>query len=237
MQHQISSKELNLRIAIKAIAIAVSIYGMCVNFGNLMFFTYFTNLSNIFIDIMLGIFLVEEIKGRGKNTPLHKNNGYLLKFLATLAISITFLVFLLILAPSDKGGFIQAYVRNGCGSLGVHFVGPLLAIVDFCLFDYEYVSNGRHVVYAVIPPLCYVGFVVILNSLGVHWGRMSAPYNFLNFGAPTGWFGFDLKQMSGESLGIGVFYMVAVLLLIFLGIGKLFLVVKDIRRKRVYAAK
>ena len=57
-------------------------------------------------------------------------------------------------------------------------------------------------------------------ALGVRWyDTMTAPYNFLNYAAPTGWFGWDLSQMGSESLGIGVVYMIVVLLLIFIGIG------------------
>ena len=37
---------------------------------------------------------------------------------------------------------------------------------------------------------------------------MLAPYNFLNYGAPTGWFGFDLSLLGSKTLGIGTFYMI-----------------------------
>lgn len=62
---------------------------------------------------------------------------------------------------------------------------------------------------------------------------MYAPYNFLNFGAATGWFGYDLSKLGSESLGIGVAYMIIVLLLIFIGIGFMYLKIKDIRNKVV----
>ena len=63
-------------------------------------------------------------------------------------------------------------------------------------------------------------------------GTMMAPYNFMNYGAKTGWFGFDLSIMGAESLGIGVFYMIVILVLIFIGIGHLFLLPK-MRKEKV----
>ena len=69
-------------------------------------------------------------------------------------------------------------------------------------------------------------FVYILAVLGVRWyDTMTAPYNFLNYNVPTGWFGWDLSQMGSESLGIGVVYMIVVLLFIFIGIGLLYLTI------------
>ena len=104
--------------------------------------------------------------------------------------------------------------------------------MDFFLCDYAFASKRKDVVYGVIPPLSYVAVILVLSGLGVRWGNnMYAPYNFLNFGAKVGWFGFDLSTMGAESFGVGVFYMIAVLLLIFLGLGKLFLVIKDLRKK------
>ena len=132
-----------------------------------------------------------------------------------------------ILAPTIEGGFINAYIMYGCGSLCLHFITPLLAIIDFLFLTKGYKSKKSHALYAIIPPLLYVLFVVIASSLGLRWGTMGAPYNFLNFKAPTGWFGFDLSIMGFESLGIGVFYMIVLLTIIFVLIGLLFLWIRN----------
>ena len=63
--------------------------------------------------------------------------------------------------------------------------------------------------------------------LGVRWGNMLAPYNFLNYGAKTGWFGFDLSIIGWESLGIGVIYMIIFLTLLFILLGRLFLFIQN----------
>lgn len=86
--------------------------------------------------------------------------------------------------------------------------------------------------YSVVPPLVYVGYVIVLgNVFHIRWYKdMLAPYNFLNYGAPTGWFGFDLSLLGSKTLGIGTFYMIVVLLIIFIGLGTLFLKLKRTKK-------
>lgn len=221
-------------LVMKIVAILASCYGMSRTCNGWEFLTFFTNLSNIFVDFIMLVFVAQDIQmlKSGGKAPL-SNGWYVTKFLATTSITLTFLVYLLILAPTNKNGMLYAYFSKGAGSFCVHFVTPVLAIVDFLLYDYRMESGTKHIFFSVIPPLCYVGFVIILSAFGMRWyDTMYAPYNFLNFGAATGWFGFDLSQMSSESLGIGVFYMIIVLLVIFLLLGKLYLVLKDKRRKK-----
>ena len=221
-------------MVLKIIAVLASCYGMAQTYTGPQFLTFFTNLSNIFLDVVMLVFLAQDfqmLKSDGKRP--FANGWYVVKFMATISITLTFLVYLLLLAPMNEGGIIGSYLHNNGGSFCVHFITPVLAILDFILYDYRMESSRKHILFAVVPPLCYVGFVIILAALGVRWYKdMYAPYNFLNFGAETGWFGFDLSQMGSKTLGIGVFYMIAVLLLIFLGIGSCFLAVKERRRKR-----
>ncbi len=218
-------KETKIALALKIIAVIASIYGMCRNFDDSSF-TYFTNLSNVFMDVMLVISIINDIVKAKKEKGIMSNKTYLVKFLATISITLTFLVYMLILAPTYDEGFITAYLYNGAGSLCVHFVMPILAIIDFILFDKAYKSENKHVFYAIIPPLLYVGFVIILMENGYVWRAGPAPYNFLNYKAPTGWFGFDLSVVNKETLGVGVFYMIILLSAIFVGLGKLYLKVR-----------
>lgn len=228
------SREEAVGVVIKLIAIIASIYGMCRSCQNLMAFTYFTNLSNIFMDMVLFGFMVRgirKIRHGGKAAPV-SNGWYVIKFMATISITLTFFVYLTILAPTNPNGFVGAYLINGGGSLCVHVINPLLSILDFILFDYHYESGKHHVFYALVPPLVYLLSIVLLASQGMRWGdNMYAPYNFINFGAPTGWFGFDLSLMGNTTLGIGVAYMIALLLIIFAFIGTIFLAIKNLRKK------
>lgn len=233
LEKKYNSKEIIAGIIIKLISVAASVYGLIRTMDSLLSFTYFTNLSNIFLDLVLLLFIyfdIELLLSKGKREH-RSNTAYITKYVATISITLTFLIYLTLLAPTNANGFVYAYLNNGAGSFCVHMLGPVLAIIDFLLFDYEYVSSKKHALFATIPPLAYVGFVVILSSFGVRWETKYAPYNFINFGAPTGWFGFDLSLLGSETLGIGVFYMIIVLFIIFSGIGLFFLCLKDCRRR------
>ena len=225
---EVNKRDLLISMIIKMIAIVVSIYGMTRSFSGIMFFTYFTNLSNIFVDVVLFIFFMYDILLWKQKEINIKQMMYIVKFMATISITLTFFVYMLLLAPTYETGFIGAYLNNGAGSLCVHLINPLLAIIDFLVFDYHYQSERSHVLYAVIPPLVYVGFVIVLGQVfQIRWNDvMLAPYNFLNYGAKTGWFGFNLSLFGPTTLGIGSFYMIIILLIIFIGLGTLFLKVK-----------
>lgn len=220
-------KDVWLRMTIRIIVIISSIYGILKTSTSLKSLTYFTTLSNIFIIAIFLVFLINDFKSLTINKKIKVNNNlYLTKFLATISITLTFLVFLLILAPTMPGGIIQAYLINDAGSLCVHFITPLLAIIDFLIFDYDYKSKDIHILYSIIPPICYVVFIIVLSKLGMRWGTMLAPYNFLNYGAETGWFGYNPAIRSWESLGIGAFYMIIILIIIFLILAKVLLLIK-----------
>lgn len=230
-----SNSERKVGLIMKLISVAASVYGLIRTMDSLLSFTYFTNLSNIFLDLVLLVFIyfdIDFLLSKGKRER-RNNFAYITKYVATISITLTFLIYLTLLAPTNANGFLYAYFTNGAGSLCVHMVGPVLAIIDFLLFDYGFVSSKKHALFATIPPLVYVLFVVILSNFGVRWGTKYAPYNFINFGASTGWFGFDLSLLGSETLGIGVFYMIVVLFIIFSGIGLFFLWLKDQRRHRL----
>lgn len=236
--NQREKRENMIGAAMKTVAVLASVYGLCRNFKGPISLSYFTDLSNIFLDIVLLVFLFKNIRSLKSGVEKEMPNGwYVVKFMAIISITLTFLIYLTLLAPTNEGGFLYAYFCNGAGSFCVHFVAPVLGILDFILFDYRYVSSRLHILYSIVPAYCYVIFVLILSHFGVRWGTKRAPYNFLNFGAPTGWFGFDLSLMGSETLGIGVAYMVVVLTILFSGIGALYLVVKDVRRRKIMGEK
>ena len=224
-----NNKKIITSIIIKSIAIISSVYGIIRTYFSPLTFTYFTTLSNIFVSSILLVFLIREIYFLKTKKKLdYKNYLYITKFIATISITLTFFVFLTLLAPTWSNGFIDAYLYNGAGSLCVHFITPILSIIDFILFDDDYKSNKKHAIYGIIPPLSYVLFIVILGQFGVRWfNGMYAPYNFLNYGSPTGWFGFDLSLLGWETLGIGVFYSVFLLSLLFVLVGRIFIFIRN----------
>lgn len=247
-QTPLTAREYATRTAIRAIAIVASVYGMAASWQGWMTFTYFTNLSNLTICVALAGSLaldtVAFMRARASEDSStstawfdsKSNSWYIFKFMMTIAIAVTFTLYLCFLAPTNKLGFVGAYLTNGCSSLCVHAIAPLLAIVDFVLFDYRFRSSSAHIYFATIPPLAYVAYAAMLSEFaGVRWGvhAMRAPYNFLNYGAPAGWFGFAPQTFNATTLGVGVAYLLIIFTLIFIGVGRVFLALKDARARAV----
>ncbi|MCF0106155.1 MAG: Pr6Pr family membrane protein [Holdemanella sp.] len=219
-------KERTLKIVIEFICVSTVLYGLFMSVESLKSFTYFTTLSNVFIGCTMGYALLLNLCNKE-----YSQTFYRIKFLSVISITLTFLVFMFMLAPVIEGGMIKAYTMQHYGSFCLHFLAPILTVVDFFLFDYKFRHNKYDAYLSVVPPLVYVSIVFILGKCGMRWmNDMVMPYNFLNYKAPTGWFGFDLSIMSFETLGIGVVYSILFLLILFILLGHLFLKLKDMRK-------
>ena len=156
-------------IIFKVISLIASVYGLVFTIDSIKSFTFFTTLSNVALDIVLAVFIVLDVILLTKEKDYKSNGLYILKFLMTLSITLTCLVYMIILGPTSENGLIGAYLNKYAGSLGVHLIGPVFAIADFLMFDKGFSAKKIYAIYAVIPPLCYVAFVYILAALGVRW--------------------------------------------------------------------
>ena len=133
-----------ISIILKLICIGAVIYGCFTISEGLRTFTKFTTLSNLGIGIAVLLILLHEIKLK-KDTLLNPSQGkYIFKFVMTVAILITFIIFLTVLAPTNSKGFIGAYLNNYCGSMAHHFIAPITAIIDFFVFDRNYQPKLAH---------------------------------------------------------------------------------------------
>lgn len=184
-------------------------------------FTFFTQLSNLYVALVVLFQLVG------------KKNYSLWKYTAVVSIIITFLVYLLVLAPRMPGGLPAAYRQDHYASLCLHIITPVTATADFLLHDVNYPWRAKHIFCALLPPVCYLLFILALGQAGVRWGRwnMTAPYLFLNYSAPAGWFGFMPETADYTTLGIGVFYAIIVMIGVFILVAWLLLRAAE---KRVY---
>lgn len=192
-------------------------------------FTFFTQLSNIFLAavVLLQLLMPGWI---GMKT---------LKFSAVVSIFITFLVFLTVLGPVMPGGLIAAYAQDNGASFCLHLLTPLLAFADFFLNDAAYPYGKRHALYAVIPPFVYFIFILVLGQLGFRWGRgsMLAPYPFLDYGSSAGWFGILPASAGIWTTRIGTFYSVLALLVLFYAASKILLFFSGLVRKPEFSAR
>jgi len=179
-------------------------------------FTFFTQLSNLFTALVVLCQLL---------MPARAERLKLWKYMAAVSILLTFLLYLTVLAPIMPGGILAAYRQDHWASLCMHLITPFLTIVDFFLHDTEYPWRGRHVFFAAVPPFAWLLFILILSGLGLRWGmgNMAAPYPFLNYAAPAGWFGWMPETAGYTTLGIGVFYAILAMIPLVLLLGLLLL--------------
>ena len=87
-------------------------------------FTFFTQLSNLYAAVAV---LLQLIAGPGRL------KGF--KYSAVVSILVTFVVYLLVLAPIYPGGILAAYRQDHDASLCMHVLVPMMMLADFCLND------------------------------------------------------------------------------------------------------
>lgn len=110
---------------------------------------------------------------------------YVVKFVGTVSITLTGIVFCFVLAPTLGGGAWNFQ------NVLTHVVVPVFCVVDFFTICTESQLKKRDVFFVILPPLVYaiyagIGYVCKWQfSEGVYY-----PYFFLNWGGPAGAFGF-----------------------------------------------
>ena len=211
-------------IIIKAALIIIGVLGIVFTalssafMGGASVFFFFTVQSNIFIMLMALIFLINEVvvlitkKSFINQTLLH------IKYVATVAITITFIVFFTMLAPLMGMDYLLSF-KN----FSLHAIVPILAIVDFFLFDKDIQLTYKSSLLAAIPPICYVAFVYIGSIFKIQYAKdLYYPYFFLNI--DTNGFFFEKGTM-------GIIPWIIILLSFIIVLGCLFCLFMKLRQK------
>lgn len=197
--------KISLNLLVEIDLIVFGIYGLYLNFfstgfmGNGSTLLYFTIQSNIAILAIVIVFFVLKIIQLILGKNLINNFLLHLKFVFTVGITITFLVFFILLAPSQQPSYLTSMTN-----LTVHCLVPVLALIDFFFFDTDIKFNKFSPLTGTIFPLLYLFFVLICTQVGVSFNGQFVPYFFLDF-KTLGW--FDISNR-----GIGVFYYILILL-------------------------
>lgn len=187
-------------------------------FFNPKHFLYYTIQSNIEIAIiclvsLLFIFSKKEIP----------SIVYTLKFIFTVAITLTGLVFNFILYPAS---IFSTHPLNPLSTANffTHIFVPILSLVDFFAFDYKLKITKKTFLLGLITPLIYFIFVMFCTKVGIRFnGNLFVPYFFLDYKANS-WF-----QLGDGK--IGVFYWVIIQILIVLLISSVLLFFMKKRKK------
>ncbi|MBH1940925.1 Pr6Pr family membrane protein [Mobilitalea sibirica] len=186
--------------------------------GSSSMWLYFTIQSNAWIAFISFIFLIYDILNRNREIS---NRFYILKFIFTVSILLTFVVFAVLLSPLMPLDYLISP-----SNIFLHNITPILAVIDFILCDYKYESKWTHILYVLIMPLLYVTFTLILSFSGIMFGKEIVPYFFLNY-EKLGW-------LSINQYGMGVLYWIIILLILLLGMGTGLLMILKVRKRKLH---
>lgn len=212
------------KIIIKAALVVVGILGIVFTAQSSAFmgggsvFFFFTVQSNIFIIAMALIFLINEIVLLITKKSFINQTLLFIKYVATVAITVTFLVFFTMLAPLMGVDYLLSF-----NNFSLHAIVPILAIVDFILFDTDINLTYPNSLLATISPISYVIFVYVGAIFKLQYGEnLYYPYFFLDF--ETNGFLFEK--------GFGIIPWILILLAGICGLGFLYCLFIKLRKKQ-----
>ena len=212
-----------LKIALKASLAIVGILGIIFTAQSSAFmgggsvFFFFTVQSNIFIIVMSLLFLVNDVMLLVNKKSFVNQTLLLIKYVATVAITITFIVFFTLLAPLMGVDYLLSF-----NNFSLHAIVPILAIVDFILFDTDINLTYKNSLLATIAPISYVVFVYIGTIFKLRYGEnLYYPYFFLDFEKN----GFFFEK------GFGIIPWIIILLAGICGLGFLYCLIIKLRQK------
>ena len=151
-------------------------------------FLYFTVQSNLWIGAVCALFFALNTAALFKPSLRIPHALYVVKFVFTVSITLTGIVFCCVLAPTMPGSFGSA------ANVLTHVVVPLASVADFFLCRPQSLAR-RTFAFALIPPVYYLIFAGIGYAL--RWdfgGGNNYPYFFLNWDSPAGAFGFSSEM-------------------------------------------
>jgi len=165
---------------------------------NLSMFRYYTNLSNLLCVLYFAADAVYLLARRRPGAP--QNLCPTLKGIVMMGITVTWLVAHFMLGSFQMGTNMRLAVRL------VHYVVPIMTILDWLLFDRKgQITLTAPLVWTAFP-LIYFAYVMITAALrqGNGFGSSRYPYPFLNV----------------DSLGLGkVLLTVLLMVLFFIALG------------------
>jgi len=187
--------------------------------GGSRVFMYFTIQSNIAIGLVCAVGAVLLLRSQ----PV-RESWYVLKYVFTVSITLTGVVFCFVLAPTlGKYAWSVQHVLT-------HVVVPLAAILDFFVTARYGSIKKRSVLFVTIPPLLYAVYTGIAYGAGWEFSPgKTYPYFFLNWGSPAGAFGF-----TGELPYMGCAWWILLILALLLAVGYGYLLLLDCLKKRMH---
>ncbi len=139
---------------------------------------FFTVDSNILMGIMAFVFAIYEyllLKKRKKEIPKYI---YILKYMFTVSVALTFLTTALYLAPFSEAGYYPFFANS---NLFFHLIVPLLSIITFVFFENNSNIKYKETYYGLIPMLIYSAFYTINGLAHMENGKVPNIYDWYGF--------------------------------------------------------
>lgn len=141
--------------------------------------SYYTNLSNLICIIYFVYYIIKYLITRGKTEA-----NLLVKSSVTIVISITAIVYNLILRPfmTDMDGVMDLH---SISNYIVHIIVPVMVILDWILFDKKGKFKKYYPFIWLISPFAYFVFICIRANFNKFFTYTSSryPYFFLDIDA------------------------------------------------------
>lgn len=218
--NNISQKQKWISLVLKCVVILSAVIGTILSYlagrnsfmGGRHVFMFFTIQSNIAIAIICAIGAYFLYSGERIS-----KGWYITKFVGTVSITLTGVVFGFVLAPT-----LGADAWNIQNTL-THLIVPVVAVIDFFVMGNVMKIEKRNVLYVVIPPILYAVYAGIGYALNWQFAEgINYPYFFLNWGSKAGAFGF-----TGELPFMGSAWWILALLLFLIAVGYAYLAIAD----------
>ena len=199
--------------------------------GTIFYFTVQSNILVIIVLLILNIYDILKLQNKINSMP---NFIYRLKYISVVGISLTFLIFGLILTPIIVFKTDYPFYVLSISSLSMHLIIPIISILDW--FVNDYLKNPRLPSF-LIPltfPLYYLGFAMTCSVVGVKYKDFfnmdvdnHVPYFFLDY-KKYGWFKIKLDQ---GLFGFGVVYWIVGIAILVTFISFIYLYIKKLSLK------
>lgn len=196
--------------------------------GNLTFFTVQSNIFVLLVMLTQSIFDVLILSGKITKMPKFLKR---IKLVSTTSISITFIVFGIILTPVlIKEGLPE--IVSSYSSIVMHQIIPLVAIADWILDAPDKKISFGYAPLALTFPLYYYIFTLIVPLFNIKFKSYengqtimsNFPYFFLDY-EKNGWVRFDGEYM-------GVVYWLIIIILFEILVSAFFILIKNLQYKK-----
>lgn len=205
-----------------AVALFVLVYQNTDGFtkANFETFKYFTTDSNILMGLtalLLIPFNIKSITHEKECTPKWLT---ILNLVATTSVTLTLLTVVFFLAPIDANtkGYFSAFTGTNAF---YHFAIPVLAIINFTLFETKNRIKFKHCFFAIIPMAIYACFYIAYQVMHMNGNVLDKRADFYHF-------------VFGNSIYTTLYTTLPIMLIVTFLIAYLLFISYYFRRKSIY---